>query len=114
MVNKTGAPLFAVGEKVEADPFLRVQNQPRGIVLRLFQCRSLQTKYRSAAVVLCQPTRPGETADGGGGDGWKLHEASVRVTSVYTDAVHERQPFHPKRSVVACGAKNQEGDFLWG
>ncbi len=73
MIDKSGAPLLAVGKQIEADAFLIVNAQRRGIVLRFFQRRALETKHRAAALVLRQPTGPGKTADGSGGDRGKLH-----------------------------------------
>src|SRR4249919_1219509 len=73
MIDKSGAPLLAVGQEVEADPFLIMDAQRRGVVLRLFEFCPLKAKHGAAALVLRQPTGPGETADGRGGDRWKLH-----------------------------------------
>ena len=73
MIDKTGAPLFAVGEQIQADPFLGADAQCRRVILRFFERRAFQAKHRAAALVLREPAGARETADGRCGDGWKLH-----------------------------------------
>jgi hypothetical protein len=73
MIDKSGAPLLAVGKQIEADTFLVMNAQCRGVVLRLFKFRAFEAKNRAAALVLCQPIGAGKTADSSRGDGRKLH-----------------------------------------
>ena len=95
MIDKSGAPLFAVGEEIETDLFLVMYAQRRGVVLCLFQRVAFETKYHAGAVRLREPTGPGKTADGGGSDGWKLHGifSNEDFSFVY----------------ICCGAERQNG-----
>src|SRR5687768_5685068 len=102
-MDKTNPPLLAIGQQIETDLLLSLDDQASRIVLRLFERRAFPSKFDLAALGCRQPSRTRKTADGGRRQGRKLHSfASQRnLLPIYTEQRRQKQPFHRKPSVIA-------------
>jgi hypothetical protein len=92
VMDKTNPPLLAIGQQIETNLFLSLDDQASRIFLRLFERRAFPTKLDLAALRCRQPSRTGKTADGARRHGWKLHGfASEQICS---------------QSILSSGAKD--------
>src|SRR5262245_51483911 len=90
VVDKTGATLLAVGQKIETDLLLRSHVETRGIVLRFFECVAFEPKIDSTAVCGGEPTWTGKAADGRCSNERKLHYITSKDFSLPISASDEK------------------------
>src|SRR5262245_56765927 len=90
VVDKTGAALLAVGQKIETDLLLRLHVETRGIVLCFSERVAFEPKIDSTTACGGKPTWTRETADGRCSDGRKLHDITSKDFSMPISAPGEK------------------------
>src|SRR5262245_41933720 len=107
VVDKPGAALLTVGQKIETDVLLDSHVETRGIVLRFFERVAFEQKIDSTAFCGGKPAWTGKAADGRCSDGRKLHYITSKDFSLPISAPGDKDkalitgclPIDPVRSL---------------